>query len=190
MFSSTPQNQDLTSDQDILAGWPSVVLVTDPVIAEDTEESQQLLETIADYTKNNCCTTIFMGFFVAAIEAEMLEYIFKEHFEVKWKADGEPGTHEARLGATDQSMLRTATLVPKMIANAAWLTGVPPSQIVYFGPIEKRAVYAAFARVGLGKLGYIGDTGFGEEPERLVLAMCHLDRLEDSIQNGEETPSK
>lgn len=165
-----------------------MVLVTDPVIAEDTEESQQLLETIADYTKNNCCTTIFMGFFVASVEAEMLDYIFKHHFDVKWKAGGEPETHEALLVASDQSMLRTATLVPKMIANAAWLTGVPPSQAVYFGPAGRRAVYAAFMRVGLGKLGYIGDTGFGEEPERLVLAMCHLDRLEDSVREEEETP--
>jgi hypothetical protein len=40
----------------------------------------------------------------------------------------------------------------------------------------KNVAYGAFSRVGLGKLGYIGDVNFGEEPERLILAMCHLDR--------------
>lgn len=165
--------------------------MTDPVIAEDTEESQNLLETVAEYTKNHCCTTIFMGFFVAAIDAEALDYIFKHYFDLKWKiSDEEPSTHEARLVASDQSMLRTATLVPKFEANAAWLKGIPPSQAVYFGPVEKFAVYAAFVRVGLGKLGYIGDTGFGDEPERLVLAMCHLDRAEDSVRQDEEELEK
>jgi hypothetical protein len=35
-------------------------------------------------------------------------------------------------------------------------------------------------------LGYIGDTGFGDEPERLVLAMCHLDRPEDQVRDDPE----
>ncbi|KAJ4294176.1 hypothetical protein N0V90_007866 [Kalmusia sp. IMI 367209] len=170
----------------ILSGWPNVILVTDPVIAEDTDESQNLLTTVAEYTKHHSCTTILMGFFVASIEPDTLEYIFKHHFDLKWKAGDEPSTHEARLVASDQSLLRTATLVPKMVANTAWLKGVPPSQAVYFGPIENYEVYAAFVRVGLGKLGYIGDTGFGDEPERLVLAMCHLDRPEDGVQEAED----
>lgn len=161
--------------------------MTDAVIAEESEESQSLLQTVADYTTNHCCTTILMGFFVAAIETDMLDYIFKHYFELKWKASPEePSTHEARLVASDQSLLRTTTLVPKLVANAAWLTGVPPSQAAYFGPIEKGWVYAAFTRVGLGKLGYIGDTGFGDEPERLVLAMCHLDRPEDRVRHEED----
>jgi hypothetical protein len=161
-----------------------VILVTDAVIAEDDEESQRLLETVADYTRDHCCTTILMGFFVAAIDTETLGYIFKHHFDLKWKPlPEEPTTHEARLVASDQSLLRTATLVPKLEANAAWLTGVPPSEVVYLGPIDSGIVYAAFARVGLGKLGYVGDTEFGDEPERLVLAMCHLDGPEDRVRD-------
>lgn len=164
--------------------------MTDPVIAEDTEESQMLLEAVADHTKHHCCTTILLGFFAASIEPEALEDIFKHYFDVKWKPAGEPETYEAHLVASDQSLLRTTTLVPKMIANAVWLVGVPPSQAVYFGPTGRRIVYAAFMRVGLGKLGYIGDTGFGDEPERLALAMCHLDRPEDNIIDGEEAESQ
>ncbi|KAK7189639.1 hypothetical protein PSPO01_04029 [Paraphaeosphaeria sporulosa] len=171
----------------ILSGWPNVILVTDPVIAEESEESQRLLEAVADYTKHHSCTTILMGFFVAAIETETLDYIFKHHFNLKWKAlPEEPSTHEARIHASDQSLLRTTTLVPKLVANAAWLTGVAPPQATYFGPIERGIAYAAFTRVGLGKLGYIGDTGFGDEPERLVLAMCHLDRPEDRVMHDED----
>ncbi|KAJ4356452.1 uncharacterized protein N0V89_004485 [Didymosphaeria variabile] len=171
----------------ILSGWPNVILVTDPVIAEDNEESQNLLETVSDYTKQHCCTTILMGFFAGGVGTETLDYIFKHYFDLKWKATPEePTTHEARLVASDQSLLRTTTLVRKIVANAAWLTGIPPSQAVYFGPLEQYKVYAAFTRVGLGKLGYIGDTGFADEPERLVLAMCHLDRPEDRVRHDDE----
>lgn len=166
-----------------------MILVTDPVIADDTEESQSLLEAVADYTKHHGCITILMGFFVAAIEPEILEYIFKHYFDLKWKSGGEPSTHEARLIAADQSLLRTSTLVPKMVAHTAWLKGVPPSQAVYMGAVENYEVYAAFVRVGLGKLGYVGDTGFGDEPERLVLAMCHLDRPEDGLTDVDELGS-
>ncbi|KAF2448956.1 hypothetical protein P171DRAFT_481993 [Karstenula rhodostoma CBS 690.94] len=170
----------------ILSGWPNVILVTDPVIAEESEESQKLLETVADYTKHHSCTTILMGFFVAAIETQTLDYIFKHHFHLRWKAAPEEHTsHEARLIASDQSLLRTTTLVPKFVAQAAWLTQVTPAQATYLGPIERGWAYAAFTRVGLGKLGYIGDTGFGDEPERLVLAMCHLDRPEDRVREEE-----
>lgn len=163
-----------------------MILVTDPVITQETADSQKLLDTVADYTKHHCCTTILMGFFVAAMETDTLDYIFKHHFGVRWKAmPEEPTTHEARLISTDQCLLRSTTLVPKLAANAAWLTNIPPSQAVYFGPVERGMVYAAFTRVGLGKLGYIGDTGFDDEPERLVLAMCHLDRPEDRVRIDE-----
>ncbi|KAF9737215.1 hypothetical protein PMIN06_000873 [Paraphaeosphaeria minitans] len=171
----------------ILSGWPNVILVTDSVIAEESEESQRLLETVAEYTKHHSCTTILMGFLIAAIETETLNYIFKHHFDLKWKVlPEEPTTHAAKIYASDLSLLRTTTLVPKLVANAAWLTGVPPSQATYIGPTEEGMVYAAFTRVGLGKLGYIGDTGFGDEPERLVLAMCHLDRSEDHVRHEED----
>lgn len=117
-----------------------------------------------------------MGLFAAAVEFDTLGDIFKQYFDLRWRAT-EHTTHEARLTMADESMIRTSSLVPTFVANGLYLSRVPAAQVVYVGSAGATiTAYAAYARVRLGKLGYIGDTGFGEEPERLILAMCHLDR--------------
>ncbi|KAF2248352.1 hypothetical protein BU26DRAFT_332003 [Trematosphaeria pertusa] len=164
----------------ILSGWPNVILIADPVIAEDTDKHRRLLEAVADHTRHGC-TTVLMGLFAVAIESETLDARFKEYFDLRWRV-AESTTHQVRLMATDESMIRTASLFPVFHANAVFLGRVPAAQTVYAGSSgATMTAYAAYARVGLGKLGYIGDTNFGEEPERLILAMCHLDRPEDSL---------
>jgi hypothetical protein len=45
-----------------------------------------------------------------------------------------------------------------------------------YASVDANSTFAAFARVGLGKPGYIGDINFSKEVERLILAMAHLDR--------------
>lgn len=78
--------------------------------------------------------------------------------------------------------------MPSFNSKAVFLSRVPTAETVYVASASAANVaYAAYARVGLGKLGYIGDVNFGDEPERLILSMCHLDRPEDSLQkNGTE----
>jgi hypothetical protein len=172
----------------VLSSWPTIILVTDPSITLDNEESQRLLEAISGYTKHGC-TTIFMGFFAETVEFENLETMFKLHFDLPWRA-AELSKHETRLLAIDESMIRTASLVPSFYANALFLAKVPVAQTVYSGPLGNTlSTYAAYGRVGLGKVGFVGDTNFGDEPERLILAMCHLDRPEDSLQEEEDTES-
>ena len=68
----------------ILSGWPNVILIADPVIAEDTDEHRRLLEVVADHTRHGC-TTVLMGLFAVAIESETLDSRFKEYFDLRWR---------------------------------------------------------------------------------------------------------
>jgi hypothetical protein len=185
VLSRSAVHESLTADDAlnyIGSGWPSIIFLSDAAIAR--EENRDLLEAATDWTRQGC-TLLFMGFFAPAIGHDELNTIFKEHLNLKWRV-AEYSSHDVRLHHTiDESMLRRTTLIPAFQATAVYLTHVPANELVYAGGPQYLA-YAAFARVGLGKLGYIGDVNFGEEPERLILAMCHLDRLEDSFDAVEE----
>ncbi|KAF2477414.1 uncharacterized protein BDR25DRAFT_299369 [Lindgomyces ingoldianus] len=171
----------------ILTGWPTVILVTDPVITSEDEDSQRLLLAVADLTKHGC-TTILMGFF-AAVVTDRLNVIFKEYFDLRWRV-AEYTSQDTSLLTPDENLIRTSSLVPSFYPKALFLGRVPAAQTIYVGSSgNSMTAYAAYARVGLGKLGYVGDVNFGEEPERLILAMCHLDRPEDSLQTTEDMES-
>jgi hypothetical protein len=165
----------------VLSSWPTIILVSDPGITFENEENQELLTAIAEYTKHGC-TTIFMGFFAETVAHDRLETMFKKHFSLPWRV-AELSKHEIRLLTIEESMIRTTSLVPSFYANALFLAKVPVAQNVYSGPLGTTlTTYAAYGRVGLGKVGYVGDVNFGDEPERVILAMCHLDRPEDSLE--------
>ncbi|KAF2730663.1 Isochorismatase hydrolase [Polyplosphaeria fusca] len=169
------------------SGWPSIILITDAVITLELDESQHLLDTVADYTKHGC-TTVWMGFTAETVSHSRLSTIFKENFDLRWRV-GDEEKLDTTLAPVEETMLRRTSLVPSFYANALFLSKVPTAQTVYAGSSPTSVIaYAAFARVGLGKLGYIGDMNFGEEAERLILAMCHMDRPEDALQDDD--PSK
>lgn len=164
------------------AGWPSIILVSDPAITR--KENTKLLTAIVDWVKHGC-TLVLMGFFAAAARYDGLDAVLKDQFGLRWRVAAYT-KHDVRIHHSgDENMIRRTSLVPEFYAKALYLGHVPASDIVYAGGPEPLA-YAAFTRVGLGKLGYIGDVNFGEEPEKLILAMCHLDRPEDSDQAIQE----
>ncbi|OAL48277.1 hypothetical protein IQ07DRAFT_95197 [Pyrenochaeta sp. DS3sAY3a] len=164
------------------SGWPNMILVSDPIIT--TEGYTDLVDALIDFT-NHGCTTVLMGLFAAAVEPQNLDVFFRA-FGLKWRA-GHAAQREAKLISADKNMIRCHSLAQTFYAEALFLTGVAHEQLIYhaFDPNTTANAYAAFGRVGLGKLGYVGDTGFGEESERLILAMCHLDRPEDSLEGQE-----
>jgi hypothetical protein len=180
ILSRTAVHESLTTEDAlnyIGAGWPNVILVSDSAIIED--ENSELLAATINWIKHGG-TIVFMGFFASTVESDKLNAMFKEQFGLKWRVS-EYGSHDVRLHhSVDENMLRKASLVRAFQAKAVYLGHVPTSDIVYAGG-PRNLAYAAFVRVGLGKVGYIGDVDFGEEPERLILAMCHLDRSEDSL---------
>ncbi|KAF2270283.1 hypothetical protein CC78DRAFT_528761 [Lojkania enalia] len=146
----------------VSTGWPSIILIADAVITYEMEESQRLLGAIVDFTKQGC-TTIFMGFTAETVDHRRLNTIFKEEFDLRWRV-AELTRHDTNLLPLDEFMIRTKCLVPAFYANALFLGKVPTSQIVYSGTSGSAlTAYAAFTRVGLGKLGFIGD----------VITPCH-----------------
>jgi hypothetical protein len=185
VLSRTTVHESLTP-QDALnyigSGWPNIIMISDPAIAN--KENRHLLEAIVAWVKHGC-TIVCMGFFSSTTEYTLMDAIFREHFGLKWRV-AEYSSHDVRLhNGLAETMIRRASLVPSFHAKAVFLGHVPSSEIVYAGG-SKNVAYGAFARVGLGKVGYIGDVNFGEEPERLILAMCHLDRPEDSLEVTED----
>jgi hypothetical protein len=185
VLSRTAVHESLTPEDAlnyIGSGWPNIILTSDSAITN--EENQDLLAATIDWV-NHGCTIICMGFFSSTTEYDQMNAIFKDHFKLRWRV-AEYTSHDVRLHHTvDETMIRRASLVPDFHARAVYLGHVPASEAVYVGG-PANVTYAAFARVGLGKVGYIGDVNFGEEPERLILAMCHLDRPEDSLEATEE----
>lgn len=162
----------------IVSNWPNVILVTDSVIAEDDQQSRKLLAEVIEATKHGC-TTILMGFFASAVDVDRLNHIFKEDFNLRWRTS-EYARFKMRLHNLDENLIRASTLVPTFEAEALYLNHVPAKDVVYCGRDGNDPwCCAAYARVGLGKLGFIGDINFSEEAERLILAMSHLDRPED-----------
>lgn len=166
----------------INSGWPSVILVTDAVITAAREESQQLLSRVADYTLQGC-TTVLMGFFSSSVESHAANAMFKERFGLRWEIEEQTAMYETNIATPDLNSIRTHTLVRSFVPEAVYLRRVPSSEAIYIASLTGTTfTYAALGRVGLGKVGYVGDAGFGDESERLVLAMCHLERPEDSFE--------
>jgi hypothetical protein len=185
ILSRTVVHESLTSEDAlnyIKTGWPNIILVSDPAIVD--ESNRDLLTATTDWVRHGC-TVVFMGFFAATIQEPRLDAMFKEHFRLKWRA-AEYTKHDVRLSRhIDETTIRRASLVPEFYPKALYLSHVPISDAIYTGGTANVA-YAALRRFGLGKLGYIGDVNFGEEPERLILAMCGLDRSEDSFGTMEQ----
>ncbi|KAH7408584.1 Isochorismatase-like protein [Phaeosphaeria sp. MPI-PUGE-AT-0046c] len=182
ILSRTAVHESLTPDDAlnyIGSGWPNIILCSDPSFADT--KNRELLKAVVDWVKHGC-TMICMGFFASTVEYPVMDSLFKEHFGLKWRVAAYT-SHTVRLQHTvDENMIRRSSLAPKFDASAVYLGHVPTTEVVYAGG-PASITYAAFARIGLGKLGYIGDVNFGEEPERLILAMCHLDRPEDALEN-------
>lgn len=151
--------------------WPQIILVSDSVILD--QENERLLEALTDQVKHGC-TTVFMGTFAATAPDDQMNSMFKERFGLEWRIH-ECTSRVVRLWhKVPQAMIGRIGLVSMFAADAVFLRNVPTKETVYVDMMNDHT-YAAFARVGYGKLGYIGDLNTMEEPERLILGMCQID---------------
>ena len=167
----------------ILSGWPSTILVTDPYITLENDDSRRLLQAVAGHTKHGCIT-VLMGFFSSTVHHSRLDHILKHTFDLRWRVASFT-TDTTRLLTPESSLLRRTSLVASFYAKALFLGKVPIAQTIYSSSTGGFA-YAAYGSVGLGKLGYIGDVNFEDESERCILAMCHLDREEDFLEDSND----
>jgi hypothetical protein len=164
----------------IQSGWPSDILVTDAVISRNNQDSKRLLAAVASATHRGC-TTILMGFFPSCVEPADLDQIFREGFGLRWES-AMTAALDTILAAPDPNNIRTTKLTPIFRHEAAWLLTVAQSEAIYMATHGGTVLaHSAVGKVGLGKLGYIGDVNFTEEAERVILAMCHLDRGEKTL---------
>ncbi|OCL06633.1 hypothetical protein AOQ84DRAFT_73570 [Glonium stellatum] len=152
--------------------WPSIILVTDPAITFEEEENRSFLESLVRWTKNGG-KTILMGFFAATVQFPSLDTMFNDYFGLPWTASSY-GSNDAFL-VKNLNGLRSKSLSSTFYNKAVWLGNVAVEHAVYISKAPLTPAYAAYAPVGFGWLGYIGDVNFAEEPENLILAMCHLD---------------
>jgi hypothetical protein len=129
------------------------------------------------------CTTIFTGYFFHLLSKESrkgLEALFADHFQLKWELVKSDDVI-TDLVVHDPNMLRTTNLAPTIQTRAVFLGNVSKEEAVYRARKQPELLASvAFARVVLGKVGYIGGLGNGGEVARIILAMCGLDRLEDA----------
>lgn len=167
----------------ILSGWPSTILVTDPYITLETDDSRRLLQAVASHTRHGCIT-VLMGFFSSTVKYPRFDHILKHTFDLRWRVASYTSDTTTLL-TPESSLLRRSSLIPSFYAKALFLGHVPIAQTIYSGSTGGSA-YAACGSVGFGKLGYIGDVGFEEEAERCILAMCHLDREEDYLDDSDD----
>jgi hypothetical protein len=129
-----------------------------------------------------------MGFFAHLLDKlDDFAALFRDHFELQWKPVRTDDVI-TDLVQHDPDMLRTTNLPPTIQKQALFLGGVPKEQAVYRARQQPECLASvAFARVGSGKVGYIGE--LRSEADRLVLAMCGLDRSEDAPgQPGQTFP--
>ncbi|KAF2277743.1 uncharacterized protein EI97DRAFT_431826 [Westerdykella ornata] len=168
-----------TSIQDALfyinTRWPTAILVTDGVIASDSEDGRKLLSAVKNITRQGC-TTVLAGFFTLSVFGERLTGFLRDNFDLRWEGDNdEPIVRTTALGSSDENLIVTSGLNRRFTPEAYFLRKVPKEQAVYVSIANGHTLaYAAIARIGLGKLGYVGEANFSEEAEALILAMCHL----------------
>lgn len=162
----------------INSGWPTHILLPDGTITQESPIGERLLVAVRDYTKQGC-TTIAMATFPTTVSFNGLEDMFLS-FGLLWQVEEYSTRYIAFNRHVDASYLRQLVLNKnRFVAGVLSLNNVARRDTVYYTLQKEKGkhfAYAAMGRVGLGKLGYIGDTGFGEEPEHLLIAMCHLDR--------------
>ena len=162
--------------------WPNAILVQSNLILDNEELSTTLRNHLIERTRNGCAT-IFMGYFHwPNYKMDALEALFKDHFELKWEL---VTTNHVLTDLVENNpgLLRTTVLSPIMQNQDLLLRGVPREQAVYRARQQpERLASVAFAAVGSGRVGFIG--GGGDEVDRLVLAMCGLDRPTDAPGNS------
>lgn len=115
-------------------------------------------------------------------KVDALEALFKDGFGFQWELVTSENVI-TDLVQNDPGLLRTTVLSAIMQNQNLLLRGVPKEQAVYRARQQpERLASVAFAAVGSGKVGFIGCGG--DEVDRLVLAMCGLDRPTDAPGNS------
>ncbi|KAL1642897.1 hypothetical protein SLS58_005138 [Diplodia intermedia] len=142
----------------LAAAPPTAVLVTDAGITETHEGS--VLNRLKEYVSNGG-TVIFCGLFSIYVQPDKLSALFRTHFGLPW-AGGDRARATFRLNPDAAAALPSLTSLPfEYDVEALLLKGVGRHAALFLpeGGEYWTQTAAAWARVGRGWVGYLGDDG-------------------------------
>ena len=158
---------------------PHAILVVDAAVS--SFEYREVLLRLAEYTRAGG-TVIYAG--TSTVSKFELESTFKDVWDLPWRASTytngiytvNPRVRGIHTNGLARSYSVKATLVDNVASeNAVYLPPSSPSTLPKGGGSSAGETYqtpAAFATVGRGRVGYVGDVNGVNDTTRLVIAMC------------------
>ncbi|KAG6897875.1 hypothetical protein C0992_009673 [Termitomyces sp. T32_za158] len=160
---------ELLGSQDLVG-----ILVTDAAIVET--ENAYILSRLVAFTKAGG-TVVLGGSFSAHVKFNQLGTFFQDSWGLPWQSGDYTGLE---ITVNKKHELAQLPLLPAAFTmKALFVSGVTPQTALYV-PARAHAAKnppqspVAFARVGNGRLGYIGDVGLQDEHSKIVLTMFKL----------------
>lgn len=166
----------------ITSGWPTVLLITDPVL---TQRKNAEFTSILVKWVHGGGTAIFMGRFSTDVEwpdlNSLLQLFHKDSIR-PWAMIAYSKEH-VKINKSING-LRTHTLPETSYVKATFLKNVKREETLYYHKSgDQRLCSAAYAPIGFGWLGYIGDMEYHDGAEKTIIAMCRLDDYKFNIRD-------
>ena len=168
----------------LLKRRPSAVLISDEALTR--RKHREVWEAVIDYVYTGG-TAVIMGFFSLYVKLDYLPFFFQQA-GLKWNfgffkpatvALNEAAVPEGLRQRVPASYSQEALFLQNVDRAVAWYTRTEDSRAepAVFAPEKTRDVTespVAFARVGHGNLGFVGDVNVEEEGGEVISAMCGL----------------
>ena len=148
---------------------PRAIFVTDAAITK--KKHAAVLRAVVSYVREQGGTLVLGATFSTFVKPADLASFFASNFSLPWKSADYQRT-DVRLNERARTM-STHGLPVGYSQKALLLKGVSPDAALYFSGKDSKTP-AAFAPVGSGWLGYLGDVNQEHGTDDVVLAMCGL----------------
>lgn len=160
---------------------PHAILVVDAAVTYP--ENREVLLRLVEYAQAGG-TVVYAGVFSSMVRYPDLESMFKDVWDLPWRASAYTnGTYTVN---TRVGRMNTTGLAKRYSVKATLVNNVAYDHAVYLsssslkklrkdgGPLAGQTYQtpAAFAAIGRGRVGYIGDVNGVSDTTRLVIAMC------------------
>ncbi|KAH7002680.1 hypothetical protein B0J12DRAFT_692532 [Macrophomina phaseolina] len=155
------------------AELPAAILVVDASITE--QGNQKVLDKLKEYV---VCggTAIFCCHFSSFVQFSDLDTIFYSHFGLSWKAGSYTRATLCINSTATEELPSERRLTSTFSQKALHLMHVGHHSALYLTDefICRSQTPIAWASVGRGQVGYVGDVNAQEETTEVILAMCGL----------------
>jgi hypothetical protein len=163
---------------------PDAALLTDPALT--TRKNSKVWDAVLDYVRNSG-TAVCMGNFTSFVKPLAIKPFFQKA-GLSWERGeyhrttvslAEDHVPPESLENLPQEYSQKALFLANVDDGATWYRQTENSRIESFGSASERVsnvdeVPVAFAKVGQGRLGYVGDVNGEDGSHAVVLAMCGI----------------